>query len=232
MMGRKIRILVCLLLGILLSLNISLASSVQTTGDVNIRSGPGLNYSVLGTLRLGTTVTYLDESKADQRGVAWYKISYGNITGWVSSRYSVITDGQSSMSSTGSAVIITGDVNLRSGPGLQYDVISSISSGSTITYLNGTTNDERGVAWFKVSYSGISGWVSSKYAHLAGASSSNSSPTWPSTEYDGSSYNQGKSSVSAPGNNSTTTVKPKVTTPPSNSNSGAVIEADVFDFFE
>lgn len=44
----------------------------------NVRSAGGVQYTVLGTYRNGTTVTLLGES-----GRGWYRIQVGQITGWV-----------------------------------------------------------------------------------------------------------------------------------------------------
>ena len=61
----------------------------------------------------------------------------------------------------------TGNVNLRSGPGLDYATIASVQSGVSRTYLGQTSVDDRGVAWYEVDYDGAC-WISSKYAELIG----------------------------------------------------------------
>ena len=63
-------------------------AEVKTTGNVWLRSGPGLSYSQITSFSKGRTLTYLGESSVDERGVTWYKVSSGRHTGWVSSRYS------------------------------------------------------------------------------------------------------------------------------------------------
>ena len=60
---------------------------IKTTGNVNVRKGPGLDYGTLGTLSKGTIVSYLGATKKDNRGVAWYKINFNGSVGWVSSKY-------------------------------------------------------------------------------------------------------------------------------------------------
>ena len=55
---------------------------------------------------------------------------------------------------------------MRSGPGLSYDDKGTLLSGSTATYLDEYSVDERGVTWYKISYNGGSGWVSSRYCEL------------------------------------------------------------------
>jgi hypothetical protein len=71
---------------LMLILGFALAE-VRTTGDVWLRTGPGLDYDAVSILSSGKTFEYLGESSVDGRGVAWYRISAGEKEGWVSSRY-------------------------------------------------------------------------------------------------------------------------------------------------
>ena len=61
---------------------------IKTTGQVNVRKGPGLDYGTYGTLAKGTIVSYLGATKKDNRGVAWYKINFNGTAAWISSKYS------------------------------------------------------------------------------------------------------------------------------------------------
>ncbi len=62
--------------------------TIFTTDDVHLRSGPGLDYDSLGTLRSGTVLKRLHETSEDDRGVYWYKVEDPGLgAGWVSSRY-------------------------------------------------------------------------------------------------------------------------------------------------
>lgn len=65
-----------------------------------------------------------------------------------------------------SYVYFTGHTNVRSGPGLGYSSIGQINSGSTLPYQGDSSTDSRGVTWYKVSFSGSTGWVSSRYCDL------------------------------------------------------------------
>ena len=64
----------------------------------------------------------------------------------------------------------TGDVNLRTGPGLAYDVITSVKKGKTLDYLRQTSIDDRGIAWYLVDYKGRACWISSVYSEVFGES--------------------------------------------------------------
>lgn len=69
----------------------SALADVHTTGNVNLRSGPGLNYESVGSVPQGTNLTYLGEVSIDERGVAWYKVDYKGES-WVSSKYSELSE--------------------------------------------------------------------------------------------------------------------------------------------
>lgn len=56
-------------------------------GSANVRSGPGLDYESVGSLKEGRVATYLGESSTDARGVAWHHINFEGLDGWVSSKY-------------------------------------------------------------------------------------------------------------------------------------------------
>ena len=57
------------------------------TGDTNVRTGPGLNFKIIGVLHNGDEAKYLGKSAIDNRGVKWYKIDWEGRNAWVSSRY-------------------------------------------------------------------------------------------------------------------------------------------------
>ncbi|MBR0381227.1 MAG: SH3 domain-containing protein [Eubacterium sp.] len=133
--------------------------TVKTSADVNLRKGPGTNYAVVTSVSKGTTLTYAGTTTADSRGVNWFKVTYKGKTSWVSSRYAAFTTATKSVKTTG-------QVYLRKGPGLNYGTNVAVPSGTTLTYLNKSQKDDRGVTWYNVSYKGASLWVSGKYAKL------------------------------------------------------------------
>lgn len=129
-------------------------------GKSYIRSGPGKNYSVKGTIPKGASAKYIDTAYDNRKpAVLWYKIKYNGITGWVSSLYT--TGGGSS---SGTKIVATkGSTYVRTAPKLSASTIGSLSKGESVKFLNDTAYDNRPVLWYKVSFHGKTGWVSSKY---------------------------------------------------------------------
>jgi len=62
---------------------------VIATGDVNVRSAPGVGNRVLGVLKKGNSLPYQGEKKVVD-GRTWFLVDYENENGWVSSKYSEI----------------------------------------------------------------------------------------------------------------------------------------------
>lgn len=138
---------------------------VGDTGKSNVHTGPGLSYKVIGVLRVNDSAKFLEQTSTDDRGVVWYKISWKGENAWVSSKYTRLTGKKSSGTKT-RVVAEHGDTNVRTGPGLKYKILDVMYDGDEATYLNKSSKDDRGVVWYKISWYGDTGWVSSKYTEL------------------------------------------------------------------
>ena len=144
-------------------------------GGLNVRSGPGSGYEKVASITNGTAVTVLENSGG------WYKIEYGGgKTGYVSADYIQITGGTSGSSgstsgsgssgSGSSGVAVSGKtpakvvgaangLNVRSGPGSNYEKVASIENGNSVTILENTGN-----GWYKIDYgNGKVGYASVDY---------------------------------------------------------------------
>ena len=60
------------------------------------------------------------------------------------------------------SVYTTGKLNLRTGAGKDYHVITTIPKNTKIS-VYGQRVDDRGIVWYKTSYNGHEGYVSSMY---------------------------------------------------------------------
>ncbi len=137
-------------------------------GSVNIRSNAGTSYKIVGSMPSGAYGTCLGTAAKDTRGVVWYKVKYNGVTGWVSSRYSKVTNSKdsSSGSSSDSVKVVGGDVTIRAKADKTSTKLGYISEGKVATYLGKTSTDSRGVQWYYISYNGTKGWISSMYSRL------------------------------------------------------------------
>lgn len=85
---KLIRIIAAALIAVMLTGACALAD-VVTTGNVNLRSGPGVSYSIITTIPKDTRLTYLGEECGGDGIADWYHVDYTGLQGWVSAKYAV-----------------------------------------------------------------------------------------------------------------------------------------------
>lgn len=112
---------------------------------LNVRSGPGTKYAIVGELDKGNVVTYLGKSGS------WAKIRYAaGSTGYVYAAYLDPYTGSGSYE-TGTSFegthAATANVNVRSGPGTNYTRLGSIKKGELVT-ATGTSGSWTKIQWF------------------------------------------------------------------------------------
>lgn len=174
-------------------------------GAVNLRSGPGTEYPVIGW------AVYGDELVLLSAGNQWYQVQIvknGKI-GFMSKEY-ISFDKPSSTPSTGTTAWIStktanGSVNIRTGPGTGYGVIGWALNGDKLEVLS------RGTSWHyvKLVKNGKIGYVSASYVSFtqggsgSGGGSGSSSATSGSgrvvTKYASSNVNVRASASSSSG---------------------------------
>lgn len=123
--------------------------TLVTISDLNLRKTASTSGTVLATIPEGTSVTLLQDSTN-----GWAKVKYSTYTGYCSTTYLNKASG-SSVAMKGKT---TDDVNMRSGKGTSYSVLTVIPSGTTVTVSSNADED-----WAKVTYSSKSGYVSKDY---------------------------------------------------------------------
>ncbi len=107
---------------------------------VNLRSGPGQNYSVIWELGRGFPLRVLS-SKGK-----WVKVQdYENDTGWVHQKF---------LDQKAHLIVKKKRINIRSGPSTRFRVVGKANYGVVFRTL------ERKKGWVKVKHeNGLSGWV-------------------------------------------------------------------------
>ena len=166
--------------------------TVKVSDTLNVRSGAGTSYSVIGSLKNGATVEIVETSGS------WYKIKYGSGYGYVSKDYvTVSSSSNNSSSNSGSSnsgssnnttttpststtgtIKVNDTLNVRSGAGTSYSVIGSLKNGATVEIV------ETSGSWYKIKYGSGYGYVSKDYVTVSSSnnnSSSNNTTTTPST---------------------------------------------------
>ena len=156
----------------------------KVNGDyVNVRSGAGTNHNRVTSLNSGTAVTIIGEEK-DSSGALWYKIQYSGGEGYMHSDYVTVgenggnNNGGGSGYETKSGTVNANSVNVRSGAGTNHGIVGNLSSGTAITIV-GEEKDSGGSLWYKIEYTGGSGYMISDFVTVGG--SDNGGTTTPPT---------------------------------------------------
>ena len=157
--------------------NTGQASVVQVTGlrggdRLNVRSGPGTNNRIIGSLSNGTSVRQLGCQM--QGNTRWCRIEMMTDMrerGWVAGRY-LTRAGSVPPPGTGPLTTVTGvptsDVlNVRAGPGTNYRIVGALGNGSQVRNLGCQTQGAS--RWCRIEMTTDMrerGWVNARY--LAG----------------------------------------------------------------
>lgn len=111
--------------------------------EINVRKSPSTSSQVLDQLPKGAQVSILSSSDG------WYKVSRDGIVGWASSEFVSIKQVSSK-----SGKITSEDVNLRSEPTTDAEVLTTLSSGTKVSVYSRSEN------WYKVKTAGgTTGWI-------------------------------------------------------------------------
>ena len=123
--------------------------TLTTIQPLNLRKTASTSSESLTLIEMGADITLLENSTN-----GWAKVSYLSFTGYCSTDYLKPASG-STVKMTGKT---TSDLNLRSGKGTDYDVVTVIPDKAVV---NVTDNSDE--EWVKVTYSSKSGYVSRDY---------------------------------------------------------------------
>lgn len=151
------RLLVCaaLMIGLIGATPAAALSPATTTETLNVRTGPGTSYRVVGTLQQGQQVTTLGTS------AGWTRIEYRDGTAYVSSTYLRQAGAPVLASPTvtaGSVRATTTVVNVRQGAGVSFAVLQVLVKGAKVT-LTGRSSG----GYLEVVLGTRKGWVSGSY---------------------------------------------------------------------
>jgi uncharacterized protein YgiM (DUF1202 family) len=141
---------------------------------LNIRTGPGINYAVLGQAFGSETLPVVGRTADSQ----WYQVETRFGTGWVFAAF-VVTRNEfgGAPITTGTAagaeiagpfgIINTGALHIRSGPGAQYSSLGTLAGG-TQTRIVGRTTDW---TWWLLETPIGTGWANGIYVLVRGDTS-------------------------------------------------------------
>ena len=170
--------------------------TVKCTSYVNVRKGPGTNYTILARAVAGSQVEIYQTK--------WVGSSqWGRMTnGWICMDYvSLSSDSQSGSGSTDtqiSGTVSGSNVNIRSGAGTGYSIVGRKNSGDIITVYERKTSG--GLNWGRI---GDNQWICLAYVRLENAGGTGTPQ--PGSESNSSVSGDGTTAVQDTGTVSSTT---------------------------
>ena len=148
--------------------NIAFGAANVTTSGLRIRSGPGLNHSVLTHLNQGSVVVILERTNRD-----WYRVNFHGTVGFVSTDFLENVRVAANFNATGR---VTGSrVNVRARPNTTSSVVTVYTANTTLNIV-GINN-----GWYKINQNGLIGYIRSdlmqKVPRVATAAATTSAPS-------------------------------------------------------
>ncbi|HIX00199.1 MAG TPA: SH3 domain-containing protein, partial [Candidatus Nesterenkonia stercoripullorum] len=127
---------------------------------LRIRTGPGTNYSMLGTLSPNAQIT------ATGKSGSWISFRHNNRTVWVHGDYLRKTANAPSSSGSSSNATRTATTtvwqNFRSGPSLSASVVRGVAPQRAVQIISGPKN-----GWYQVRLDGRTGWMYGAYLNFS-----------------------------------------------------------------
>ncbi len=167
--------------------------TLVSTTTLKIRSGPGTGYPQIGSLPAGVSVRALGRDAP----AYWAYVDYQGTRGWVAAWLATVTgdmnalpvtqpDGSGALPAAPSAplgppgggavtAIPTVALRMRSGPGTDYPLVTTIPAGVSVPVLD----YDAAADWIKVDYNGQQGWSAAWLATINGQLSWLSAPPAP-----------------------------------------------------
>ena len=130
----------------------TLGAGPVTADALRLRDTPAAEGEILATASGGTSVVVLEDT-----GNGWYKVNFNTVEGYMSSEYLTVSTTADAALGYGLVDTDGSSLNMRAAAGTSYDTVASIPGG-TVLELEGVDN-----GWYKVTYSGKTGYVSSDY---------------------------------------------------------------------
>lgn len=136
------------------------------TSNLNVRVSPSHDASVIGHLQTGDEVIAFKETNG------WIQTYFEDDVAWVASQYLLETTNENEPTTEGNrssnkVEITATSVNVRSGPGINYSITGSTTSGDTYELIETTDS------WVNISLGDKNGWVAEELTNLVTSTNNN-----------------------------------------------------------
>ena len=139
-----------------------------TAGKLNVRKGPDSKYETAGAYYKGDRIEILETQTADdtlwgRTNLGWIGMGYVRMDGSpaINDANTVKIMSNGSTAVLGYGVVNLGELNVRLGPGTEYDKVGTVKQGTRYAYYQVSSSAEN---WVRIE----DGWVSTDYFYLEG----------------------------------------------------------------
>lgn len=135
-------------------------------GPLNLCEQPSTSATIVGSYDTWTQVC-VNRGPATADGYEWYDVEGYGLSGWLAGDFCILhTAGGCSRFTTGDKIQVTdGPLNIRSGPGLSYDVIGSYQQWTELCVVDGPIFADS-YEWYEVEAYGYRGWVAGEFCGM------------------------------------------------------------------
>lgn len=141
---------------------------------LNVRSGPSVNYSILGIVEGGDELPIIGTNASR----TWFNVETPFGDGWVSDLYvvarnefggsAITTDTVDNSTIVAPVAIVNADsLNVRSGPSADFTIVGTVRGGETFDLIARTVD----FSWVLVDGDTVDGWVNRRFVIIRGDTS-------------------------------------------------------------
>lgn len=157
-----------------------LARLLPGNDHANVRSGPGIDYPIVGRLEPTVTVRIVGRNEGCTGSTCiWWQIDNAGHPGWVSGqlvetlgdtievRIRKVAPAPTATPAPYPQVLVKAGydfVNVRSGPGLTYDVVGQLQANTPERVTGRSANG----SWWQIDYGGTPRWVDGGFVDMSG----------------------------------------------------------------
>ncbi len=140
----------------------------NTDGDpIRIRQDAGTEFAQIAVAYERQTVNVLAGPRRDTKGKEWFKVQAPGGTGWMAAEFLQGTSAPATANKlTGSAQVANtnGDpLRIRSAPNTGGKILTLLNPGATVAIQSGPVTDAAGIAWYKITAKGFTGYAMAQY---------------------------------------------------------------------
>lgn len=130
----------------------SLGVGTVTADALRMRAEASTDSTILATAAKDSSVVVLEDA-----GNGWFKVDYKSVEGYMSGAYLTVAAQADVTIGYGLVKASGGTLNVRTGPGTDYTHIFTLNDGDVVNIIGIDSG------WYKITYNGMNGYVSSDY---------------------------------------------------------------------